>query len=105
MKKRMILTVGAMLVFIAVIGWVKFSQVKTAMAQGASFQPPPEAVTTTVAQAEQWPATLSAIGSVAAVQGVTVSADLPGIVEKINFQSGARVRRGDLLVQLDTSQE
>jgi membrane fusion protein (multidrug efflux system) len=105
MKKRMFFTVGAMLVFIAVIGWVKFSQVKTAIAQSSSFQPPPEAVTTTVAQSEQWPATLSAIGSAAAVQGVTVAADLPGIVEKIAFQSGARVRRGDLLVQLDTSQE
>lgn len=105
MKKRMILTVGAMLVFIAVIGWVKFSQIQTAMAQGASFQPPPEAVTTTVARQEQWPATVNAIGSVVAVQGVTVSSDLPGIVEKITFQSGARVRKGDLLVQLDTSQE
>ncbi len=105
MKKRMILTIGAMLVFIAVIGLVKFSQVRTAIAQSSSFQPPPEAVTTTVAHAEQWPAMLSAIGSVVAVQGVTVSADLPGIVEKIAFQSGARVRQGDLLVQLDTSQE
>lgn len=105
MKKRMLFTVGAMLVFIAVIGWVKFSQVQTAIAQSSSFQPPPEAVTTTMAQSEQWPATLSAIGSAAAVQGVTVSADLPGIVEKIGFESGARVRKGDLLVQLDTSQE
>ena len=105
MKKRMILTIGAMLVFIAVIGFVKFSQVRTAIAASSSFQPPPEAVTTTVAHTEQWPATLSAIGSVVAVQGVSVSADLPGIVEKIGFQSGARVRQGDLLVQLDTSQE
>lgn len=105
MKKRMILTVGAMLVFIVVIGMVKISQMRTAIAASSSFQPPPEAVTTTVAQTEQWPATLSAIGSVVAVQGVTVSADLPGVVEKIAFQSGARVRQGDLLVQLDTSQE
>jgi membrane fusion protein (multidrug efflux system) len=45
------------------------------------------------------------MGSVTAVQGVMVSADLPGIVEKINFESGRMVRRGDLLVKLDTSQE
>ena len=105
MKKRMILTVGAMLVIIAALGLVKFSQIRTAMAQGASFQPPPEAVTTTMARQEYWPAELSAVGSVVAVQGVTVSADMPGIVEKISFTSGARVRKGDLLVQLDTSQE
>jgi membrane fusion protein (multidrug efflux system) len=105
MKKRMFLTVGAMLVFIALIGSVKYFQVKEAIAQFSSFQPPPEAVTTVVAAQEQWPSTLEAIGSVVAVQGVTVSADLPGIVEKIAFQSGDWVRKGDLLVQLDTSQE
>jgi membrane fusion protein (multidrug efflux system) len=105
MKKRMFLTVGAMLLLIAVLGVVKYFQIQEAIAGFASFQPPPEAVTTVVARQEQWPQTLSAIGSAVAVQGVTVSADSPGIVEKIAFTSGARVRQGDLLVQLDTSQE
>jgi membrane fusion protein (multidrug efflux system) len=92
-------------VFILGIGFVKYRQIRTAMAQGASFQPPPEAVTTVVARQETWPATVSAIGTVTAVQGVTVSADLPGIVEKISFDSGRMIRKGDLLVKLDTSQE
>ena len=105
MTKRMLLMVGAMVLFIAVVGSVKFFLVRAAIAQYASFQPPPEAVTTTVAAEERWPATLSAIGSVVAAQGVTVSADLPGIVERIAFASGDRVGRGDLLVQLDTRQE
>jgi membrane fusion protein (multidrug efflux system) len=105
MKKRMILTVAVMLVIIAALGLVKFFQIRSAIAEYSSFQPPPEAVTTTMARQEYWPAELNAIGSVVAVQGVTVSADMPGIVEKINFSSGQRVRKGDLLVQLDTSQE
>ncbi|HEV8631899.1 MAG TPA: efflux RND transporter periplasmic adaptor subunit [Thermoanaerobaculia bacterium] len=105
MKKRMILTVVAMVVFLTAIGSLKFFQIRAAIAQSMSFRPPPEAVTTTVARTEQWPATLSAVGSVVAVQGVTVSADLPGVVEAIAFDSGARVRKGDLLVRLDTSQE
>jgi membrane fusion protein (multidrug efflux system) len=42
---------------------------------------------------------------VAAVQGVTISADLPGIVEKISFDSGKAVREGEVLVVLDTRQE
>jgi membrane fusion protein, multidrug efflux system len=66
---------------------------------------PPEAVTSVVAQEEKWPTTLNAIGTVVAVQGVKVSADLSGIVTQIAFQSGAPVREGDLLVQLDTKQE
>ena len=105
MKKRMILMLLSMLVFIAVLGGVKFMQIKSAIAVYASFQPPPEAVTTIVARQEHWPATLGAIGTVAAVRGVTVSADLPGVVEKIAFESGERVREGQVLVQLDTRQE
>ena len=69
------------------------------------MQPPPEAVTTIVATREEWPAVLTAIGTVAAVQGVTVSADLPGIVDRIAFESGRTVQKGDVLVQLDTRQE
>jgi membrane fusion protein (multidrug efflux system) len=105
MTKRMFLMLGAMAVFILAVGSVKFFQIKAAIAQASSFQPPPEAVTTLVAGQEQWPATLSAIGSVAAVRGVTVSADLAGIVEEITFDSGRTVQAGQVLVRLDTRQE
>ena len=105
MKKRMFLMLASMAVFIAVLGGVKVMQIRSMMAVYAAFQPPPEAVTTIVAQQERWPATLEAIGTVAAVRGVTVSADLPGIVERIAFDSGERVQAGDVLVQLDTRQE
>jgi membrane fusion protein, multidrug efflux system len=105
MAKRMIVMLVVTFAVIAVLGFVKFRQVQTAMAQGASFQPPPEAVTTVVAQTEHWPATLSAIGTIAAVQGVTVSADLPGTVARVAFESGRPVRKGDVLAELDTRQE
>jgi membrane fusion protein (multidrug efflux system) len=90
---------------VAALGFVKFRQIQTAIAEGAAFEPPPEAVTTIVAQQEDWPSTLTAIGTMAAVQGVTVSADLPGIVDSIAFESGRSVREGDVLAQLDTRQE
>ncbi|MGH9221638.1 MAG: efflux RND transporter periplasmic adaptor subunit [Vicinamibacterales bacterium] len=105
MLKRMIVMLTVTLVIVAGLGFVKFQQIQTAIAQGAAFQPPPEAVTTLVAQQEEWPATLSAIGTMAAVQGVTVSADLPGTVERIYFDSGRAVRAGDVLAILDTRQE
>ena len=105
MRKRMLITIAVLLAFIIGIGMVKFFQIKAAIAQGASWQPPPEAVTTVVTHADRWSTSLSAIGSVAAVHGVTVSADLPGIVESIPFESGHRVGAGDILVRLDTSQE
>ena len=105
MAKRMIVMLAVTFAVIALLGFVKFRQIQTAMAQGASFQPPPEAVTTVVAQTEHWPATLSAIGTIAAVQGVTVSADLPGTVARVAFESGRAVRKGDVLAELDTRQE
>ena len=94
MAKRMLVMLTLTLLFVGVLGFVKFKQIQTAIAQGAAFQPPPEAVTTVVAAQEQWPATLNAIGTVAAVRGVTVSADLPGIVDQILFDSGRCGSRG-----------
>lgn len=105
MMKRMLLMLVVMALIIGGLGFVKFKQIQTAIAQGASFQPPPEAVTTIVVQQSEWPDTLTAIGSVAAVQGVVVSADLSGTVDRIAFDSGQSVRQGQVLVQLDTRQE
>ena len=105
MAKRMFIMLAGMAALVAVLETVKFRQIQTAAAQAASFQPPPEAVTTIVARQEEWPASLSAIGTVAAVHGVTVSADLPGLVETIAFDSGRTVHEGEVLLRLDTRQE
>src|SRR5438132_14285244 len=102
MAKRMLVMLTLTLLIVGGLGFVKFKQIQTAIAQGAAFQPPPEAVTTIVASQENWPVTLSAIGTVAAVQGVTVSADLPGTIERIGFDSGKSVREGEVLALLDT---
>lgn len=104
MGKRIILTLVVAAAFVGALGFVKMQQIEAAMA-AANFQPPPTAVTTTVAKKEDWSASLKSIGSVVAVQGVTVSADLPGIVERISFDSGRQVREGQVLVTLDTRQE
>jgi len=105
MAKRMILMLAVVAIALTVLGTVKYQQVQAEIAAGAGFQPPPEAVTTIVARQQQWNVTLSAIGTVTAVNGVTVAADLPGIVERIVFESGRPVRQGDVLVKLDTRQE
>jgi membrane fusion protein (multidrug efflux system) len=105
MAKRMVLMLTMTGLVIAALGFLKVRQFRAAAGEAASFQPPPEAVTTMVAKQETWPTTLTAIGTAAAVQGVTVSADLPGTVEQIAFESGQSVRQGAVLVRLDTRQE
>src|SRR6202140_4928613 len=105
MLKRMFFMLAVVIIIIAGLGFVKYRQIQTAIAQGSSFAPPPDAVTTVVAKPTTWPSTLSVIGTAAAIQGVTVSADLPGTVDKIHFESGQAVHEGDILVDLDIRQE
>lgn len=105
MPKRMLQMLAIVLVIVGALGFVKFRQIQAAIAAGKSFQMPPESVTSVVAREEPWEGTLSAVGSVAAVQGVTLSADLPGVVDRIAFESGARVAAGATLVVLDSRQE
>jgi len=104
MIKRILVTLGIAVVGIGALGFAKFQQIQTAV-KAASFTPPPTAVTTIVAKKEQWSSSLKSVGTTVAVQGVTVSADLPGIVERISFDSGRQVHVGEVLVALDTRQE
>ena len=105
MAKRMILMLSVTVLLLTALGFVKYRQVETAVHAAQSFAPPAEAVTSVVAKQELWPATMSVIGTMEAVQGVTVSADLPGTVAKIDFESGQYVHPGDVIVELDTRQE
>jgi len=104
MAKRMILMLVAAALLVGALGYFKLRQVQAAV-KGGGCQPPPAAVTTIVAKQETWPSTLSMVGTTAPVHGVTVSADLPGTVDTITFDSGNFVHEGDVLVQLDTRQE
>ena len=105
MLKRMLVMLAVVIALIAGLGFVKYRQITAAIAAGAGYAPPPDAVSTIVAKRETWPATLNIIGTAQAIQGVTVSADLPGTVSKINFESGQAVKAGDILAELDTRQE
>lgn len=104
MAKRMFLMLAVVAMVIGSLGYFKSRQLQAA-AQAHAFQPPPEAITTIIAKQETWPATLTVVGTMAAVHGVTVSADLPGTVDRINFDSGRSVQQGEVLVELDTRQE
>src|SRR5215471_16530667 len=105
MAKRMFFMLVVASAIIAGLGYFKLKQVQAAVKAGMSFQPPPEAITTIVAKQETWPSTLSVVGTMTAVHGVTVAADLPGTVDQIKFDSGKWVQAGEVLVELDTRQE
>ncbi len=105
MAKKIILTVIGLLALVGLLAGTKVLQFQTMFAQGASFAPPPETVTTAEVKPDRWQPTLSAIGSITAVQGVMISAEISGTVKHITFESGATVKAGELLVELDTAVE
>ncbi|MCG7968159.1 MAG: efflux RND transporter periplasmic adaptor subunit [Candidatus Thiodiazotropha taylori] len=103
MLKRVLLTMIGLAILIGIPAAIKMQQFQ-AMAD-MQMTMPPEIVTADQVKRQQWPNTLSATGSLVAVQGVTVSAELGGKVSEIAFESGDRVEAGDLLVRLDTTAE
>ncbi|HYX90089.1 MAG TPA: efflux RND transporter periplasmic adaptor subunit [Myxococcaceae bacterium] len=95
---------GLLVVVVVLVG-IKAGQIVTMVRAGQSFAPPPETVTSAQVQAAEWVPTTAAVGSLVAVRGVMLAAELPGTVREIGFESGALVKRGAMLVKLDTSAE
>jgi membrane fusion protein (multidrug efflux system) len=75
------------------------------IAQSEQFSPPPEIVTAAPVTSDSWETLLTSVGSLDAVQGVTVTAEITGKVVEIAFEAGSRVMAGDLLVQQDIEVE
>ncbi|HYQ80339.1 MAG TPA: efflux RND transporter periplasmic adaptor subunit, partial [Anaeromyxobacteraceae bacterium] len=98
-------TVVGLVVVVGLLGGVKAAQIGSMIKAGKSFVPPPESVATAKVETVEWAATRAAVGTLVAVRGVTLSAELPGTVREIGFESGTFVRKGTLLVKLDTSAE
>ncbi len=105
MTKRIFLTLFGLIVLIAALAGIKTLQIRKMIAQGSQFVPPPEIVTTAVAKADAWESILTAVGSLEAVQGVTVSAELSGKIVGIHFEPGSKINKGDILLRQDTSSE
>jgi len=103
LTKRTFGMLGAVIVIVGGIAAYKVHTIRAMQQRMAAMKFPPAVVATTIAAKATWQRQLHAVGSLAAVEGVTVSNELAGVVVKIAFESGQRVNAGDLLVQLDVS--
>jgi membrane fusion protein (multidrug efflux system) len=95
---------GLVLVVALLVG-TKAAQIGKMIGAGKKFAPPPDSVTSAQVKAEPWEAARTATATLVAVRGVTLGAELPGLVREITFQSGSLVKQGAPLVRLDTSAE
>lgn len=97
--------IAGLIVVVGLLVGVKAGQIVTMVKAGESFAPPPEAVSATQVERVEWAASRTAIGSLVAVRGVTLAAEVPGTVREITFDAGSTVRTGAVLVRLDVSTE
>jgi len=65
----------------------------------------PATVSTTKAQRDIWYENFTAVGSLAAIEGVSVTTEAEGMIRTINFNSGDTVKEGDILVELNIDPE
>ena len=103
MLKKFAIALAGFLAIAFLLGGIKAAQFKEMSKMDHSM--PPLSVATSEAQAVEWRPTLKAIGTLAPVEGVMISADADGTVVRIAAESGSLVKAGDLLVALDTSVE
>jgi membrane fusion protein (multidrug efflux system) len=105
MIKKIFFAILLVAVVAGALAGIKAMQIRAMIAQGESFSMPAAVVSTVNSDSALWDTVFSAVGSVTAVQGVTMTAETPGKVVRIDFDSGDRVKAGDVLVQLDISEE
>ena len=105
MKKVIALVLLGLVILVAGLVVVKAWQFRAMDEAGKKAVQPPEVVTTAVAKSAMWETSLTAVGSLVAVEGVTVAAELAGKIVEIAFQPGGTVRKGDLLIRQDTGSE
>jgi len=105
MKKRIFFVILGLIVVIAILAGIKALQIRSMISQGKNMVPPPETVTAATVKSEAWSSDLTAVGTLNAVQGVTVACEIVGKVVKIAFEPGRSVHKGDLLITQDTSSE
>lgn len=105
MAKRTLAMTAAVIVVVAGIAFIKMRSFHAMQARMSMMRIPPATVSTVSAALSTWQHHLHAVGSLAAVQGVTVSNQIEGAVATVSFESGQHVKAGDLLVQQDISSD
>lgn len=105
-KRKQILITAVIILGIAgtIIG-IKWLQINALQQSGGKNGPPLITVASREADSVQWSFQSKAVGTIAPVKGVTLSAELSGTVQSIDFESGQKIKKGTVLLRLDSSTE
>ncbi len=103
--KRWMVLIGVVLVLVLVIGGIKGYSVYKMVQGFKAMGVPKQTVSTIKAEAQDWQTEVAAVGSVRAVRGADLSAEVAGIVDAVQFENGADVKAGQLLVRLRSADD
>lgn len=104
LRRRMLIMLGVVLLVVLLLAGYKAFSVYQQI-QMFSAPKPPVSVAVATAVEQPWQTRLPTVGSLTALQGVDLSLEIAGTVQKVQFQSGQKVKAGQPLVQLDSDVE
>ncbi|CAK14010.1 efflux RND transporter periplasmic adaptor subunit [Pseudomonas entomophila] len=104
LRRRMLIMLAVVLLIVLILGGFKAFSIYRQV-QMFSAPKPPVSVAAAQAELRQWQERLPAVGSLKAYQGVELSLEVAGTVKSLHFESGQKVKAGQLLLQLDSEQE
>ncbi|MFG0323287.1 efflux RND transporter periplasmic adaptor subunit [Pseudomonas sp. zjy_13] len=104
LRRRMLIMLAVVLLIVLALGGYKAFSIYQQI-QMFTAPKPPITVAAAMAEQRQWQERLPAVGSLKALQGVDLSLEVEGIVKSLHFDSGQRVKAGQLLLQLNDDQE
>lgn len=104
LRRRMLIMLGVVLLLVLILGGYKAFAIYQQI-QMFSAPKPPISVAATEASERAWQNRLPAVGSLKALQGVDLSLEIAGTVKALQFESGQKVSKGQLLLQLDSDVE
>lgn len=99
MLARLLLVLAVLAVLAGGLAYLKYTQIQAEIAMSSQPMPAPTVAAVTV-EPRDWEPTLEAVGTLQAIQGVEVNNEVAGQVTAIEFDSGAMVKRGQVLVRL-----
>jgi len=100
LKRLIIVIVFSALVFGGLFG-TKIMQIQSAQANRQA--PPPPVVAVATVKEESWLPSLSTVGNLTVDAGIDITNEVAGTIKNIHFKSGEAVKKGQLLLEMDTA--
>jgi membrane fusion protein (multidrug efflux system) len=103
--RRWLLLLLLCIIVVAILGGLKYLQVRKAIAFGASFPERSETVTAVIARPVTWQQRYRTIGEVRATKYIELRTEVDGKVAEVGFVGGSSIVKGQTLLLLDSTEE